>query len=206
MKKIMKHILAAGMAGFYTLSAGAADIVLPEPVKTGGAALMDTIGARRSERVFDANRMPDSQTLSDLLWATWGISSPDGRRTVPTARNLQNIEVYVALPDGVYLYQAAENKLQKITDENVHSLLAGAQKFALDAPVHLLFVAQKDEMGWAAMHAGSMYQNASLYCVANGLSQVVRGMMDREALQKALHLSDGKEVLVELAVGYKPQK
>lgn len=202
-----KHIsfLLAGVMMTATISAQAADIALPEPVKTGGAPLMDAIGARRSERSFDANRLPDNQTLSDLLWATWGISSADGRRTIPTARNLQNIELYVTLPDGVYIYQAAENKLQKLFDTDVRPMLAAGQKFALDAPVHFLFVAKKDEMGWAAMHAGSMYQNAGLYCAANGLSHVVRGMMDREALQKALKLTDDKEVLVEFAIGYKPQ-
>ena len=201
---MIKQVLLASMTGLFAVTAGAADIQLPAPVQTGGTPLMTAIGARRSERSFDATHSLSPQTLSDLLWATWGISSPDGRRTVPTARNLQNIDLYVALGDGVYLYQAAQNKLQKITDNDVRPLLAGQQTFALSAPVHLLFVAEPDEMGWAAMHAGSMYQNAGLFCAAKHLSAVVRGMIDREALHQALNLSEKQRVLVELAVGYKP--
>ena len=91
---MIKQVLLASITGLFAVTAGAADIQLPAPVQTGGAPLMTAIGARRSERSFDATHSLSPQTLSDLLWATWGISSPDGRRTVPTARNLQNIDVY----------------------------------------------------------------------------------------------------------------
>ena len=69
---------------------------------------MEAIAARRSGRTFDTKMLSD-QVLADLLWATWGISSEDGKRVVPTARNRQDIDLYVLLPTGSYRYNAAKN-------------------------------------------------------------------------------------------------
>ncbi|MFC1453334.1 nitroreductase family protein [Verrucomicrobiota bacterium] len=73
---------------------------------------MEALKDRRSTRAFDAKPLP-LQVLSDLLWAAWGISRPDsGKRTAPSARNWQEIDVYVVLPDGAYIYDAKANTLR----------------------------------------------------------------------------------------------
>ena len=87
------------------------DIALPEPVKTGGMPLMEALAKRKTERSFDLSAKLPLQTVSDLLWAANGISRPDGRRTAPTARNFQELELGILLPEGAFLYDAKENKL-----------------------------------------------------------------------------------------------
>ena len=85
---------------------------LPEPKTDGGMPLMQALKERRSGREFSSQRLPLT-TLSNLLWAAWGINRPDGHRTAPSARNMQEIDVYVALSDGLFLYEAKQHQLRK---------------------------------------------------------------------------------------------
>lgn len=87
------------------------NIILPSPVKTGGKPLMDALNLRSSARDFSSTELT-LQELSDLLWAADGINRPEsGKRTAPTAMNVQDVEVYVILPSGIYLYMPKENIL-----------------------------------------------------------------------------------------------
>lgn len=73
---------------------------LPAPVVAGGKPLMETIGERKTIREFKAQNV-DDQTLSEILWVAFGISH-DGKRTIPTAMNQQNLKVYVVRNDGAW--------------------------------------------------------------------------------------------------------
>ena len=195
-----KWCLGALMMATAAVNAKAADIALPSPNTAGGGALMEVIGARRSQRNFDAKRNLSEQDLADLLWATWGISSDKGLRVVPTARNLQNIDLYVLRADGVYLYEAKGNTLKQLTNRDLRSLMLKGQQFAFDAPVHLLFVT--DDARFGDFHAGSMYQNAGLFCADRGLSCVVRAMYDADELKKERGLIGENKVVMSMAIGY----
>jgi hypothetical protein len=78
-------------------------IKLPAPKTEGGMPLMQALKERESRREFSSRELPP-EILSSLLWAAWGINRPDGHRTAPSARNLQDIDVYVAMRGGLYLY------------------------------------------------------------------------------------------------------
>ena len=195
----MKKVILGAMMMLAAGTANAADIKLPEHTTNGGMPLMEAIAARRSGRTFDTKMLSD-QILTDLLWATWGISSEDGKRVVPTARNRQDMDLYVLLPSGSYLYDAAKNTLVQLGSEDLRPILAKEQKFAGDAPVHLLFVTKDKKYG--EMHAGSMYQNTSLYCASAGLKCVVRGLYDRAEIKQALGLEGDYEVVMTEAAGY----
>lgn len=196
----MKKSLIVGimmMLGATTVQAE--DITLVVPQMSGGKPLMDVIRARRSMRVFD-EKMLEPQVLSDLLWATWGISSDRGMRVVPTARNQQDIDLYVLQANGVYRYDAKDNVLKQVTDKDLRELMVKGQDFVRKAPIHLLFVTKDKRYG--EFHAGSMYQNAGLYCASSGLNCVVRAMYEKEELSKELQLDDGVEVVMSMAIGY----
>lgn len=195
----MKKLVLGAMMAMCAATANAADIQLNQPMTNGGMPLMEAISARRSGRMFDT-KMLSEQHLSDLLWATWGISSEDGKRVIPTARNLQDMALYVLLPTGVYVYDAKSNVLVQKTDKDLREVVGKEQKFALDAPVHLLFVTKDKKYG--EMHAGSMYQNTGLYCASAGLKCVVRGLYDRAEIKSALGLEGDNEVVMTMAVGY----
>ena len=183
------------------------DVVAQEPVKlpapdlTGGMPLMQAMKERKTERAFSTEAL-DDQTLSDILWTAWGYNRPD-KRTIPTARNRQNMEVYVLKADGAFRYDARANSLIPVAAQDLRPL-AAKQDFVLNAPVTLLFVADEDDK-YAGMHAGSAYQNVGLYCASKGLYNVVRGMIDRDALAKALGIEDEDDIIISQTVG-KPAK
>lgn len=183
------------------------DVVAQEPVKlpapdlTGGMPLMQAMKERKTERAFSTEAL-DDQTLSDILWTAWGYNRPD-KRTIPTARNRQNMEVYVLKADGAFRYDARANSLIPVTAQDLRPF-AAKQDFVLNAPVTLLFVADEDDK-YAGMHAGSAYQNVGLYCASKGLYNVVRDMIDRDALAKALGIEDEDDIIISQTVG-KPAK
>lgn len=79
-------------------------IKLNEPNKTRGLSVMEALSVRASVRDW-SDRDLSLQDLSDLLWAANGINRPDSRkRTASSAMNAQDVDIYVFLKEGVYLY------------------------------------------------------------------------------------------------------
>ena len=69
-------------------------------------------GAPRSNPARDFAPNPLSmQLLSSLLWTAYGMNRTDGGRTAPSALNVQEIYLFLALPSGAYRYDAAINEL-----------------------------------------------------------------------------------------------
>ncbi len=164
---------------------------LPAPVMTGGKPLMEAIAERKTIREFKAQDI-DEQTLSEILWTAFGISH-DGKRTIPTAMNQQNLKVYVVKNDGAWLYDAAGNTLTQITAENLQPLFA-TQDFMKNVPVNLVYVGSDEK--YSPMHAGSAYQNVGLYAASKGMHSVVRGYFDNDKVTKALGLENGERAIV----------
>jgi SagB-type dehydrogenase family enzyme len=184
----------------------AQDIALPAPQKTGGKPLMEALAERKSARQF-SDRELGKQTLSNLLWAANGFNRP-GKRTAPSARNKQEIELYVILKTGVYLYDAKANALVKKVDGN-HQNLIGTQAFAVTAPLGIIFVADLGQNAIPREHAhvdaGFVSQNIYLFAASEGLATVVLASVDRPAVAKLLGLGETQEVLYSQPVGYPPQ-
>lgn len=199
-KILLLFILLVGVSMQVNASQTNGDIKLSAPKTQGGAPILDTIKNRRSIRQISSKMLSDEH-LSTLLWATWGISSEDGKRVVPTARNTQQMELYVAMKDGFYLYDAKENILIKKGSKDLREAVLGTQDFAKTTPVHLIIVSYDEKYG--EFHAGSMYENASLYCASENLACVVRALFDGEKLSKELSLEGGKKAVMSIAVGYK---
>jgi hypothetical protein len=87
----------------------ASTIALPQVDRLGGMPLMEALAARRSSREFAADPLP-LPLLAGVLWAAFGLNRPDGGRTVPTAVNAQEIDVFAALPTGAFLYDAGQER------------------------------------------------------------------------------------------------
>lgn len=170
---------------------------LPKPKTTDGKTLMETIKERHSYRDF-SNKGIDNQTLSDILWVAFGVKE-NGKRTIPTARAQEDLAVYVLMSDGAWLYDGKANKLQQVAADDLRPLLA-KQPYVTDAPLTLVYVG-KDKMN-AALHAGSSYQNVSLYAASNNMAAVVRGLFDKDEVKKALKLNKDENVIVSITVGW----
>jgi nitroreductase len=206
----MKRIIILTMAGLLAGSVLAQNLDLPAPEKSGGMPLMEALAKRATARAFDDSRPLKPQQLANLLWAAYGINRPDGKRTAPSARNCQEIDIYVLLRTGAYVYQATSNRLDLVSTEDVRSL-GGTQSFVKDAPVTLIYVADLAKMGegsregkinTAHIDAGYISQNAYLYCGSEGLATGARGSVDRAALGPKLKLRPDQTIILAQSVGY----
>lgn len=188
-------------------------VLLPALQSDGGRPLMQVLKDRHSSRSFRQENL-SSQVLSNLLWAACGINRQDtGQRTAPSAVNWQEIDVYVATPEGLYLYDAHRHALRLILSDDIRAL-TGRQDFVKEAPVNLIYVADFSRMGtasqedkelYSAADAGFIGQNIYLYCASERLSTVVRGSIDRQALAKAMKLRPNQKIILAQSVGY-PKK
>jgi SagB-type dehydrogenase family enzyme len=205
----MKRMLFLLFAPFVAATLLAQDIALPAPQKSGGLPLMDALAKRSTAREFGAKELSPAQ-LSSLLWASFGINRPDGKRTAPSAQNCQETDLYVILAQGAYLYDAKSNQLNLVVSGDLRSL-AGTQAFATNAPVTLVFVADSARMGkWSAeekkefadMDVGYISQNAYLYCASEGLATGARASVDRKALGARLKLRPEQMIILAQSVGH----
>lgn len=200
----MRHFIIASMLTVMTFtSCAAADIILPQPQKTGGMPLMEALSKRKSTREFSNDKRLSEQQLADLLWAACGFNRED-KLTIPTALNKQEITVYVITPEGAWLYVAKENKLTQVTDKDIRDY-AAAQDFAKKAPLNIAIVSDKELMPndiYAGTDAGAVMQNIYLWCAANEVGTVTRGSFDGESLAKALGLKESQRVILVQTVGY----
>ncbi|MBQ7413015.1 MAG: nitroreductase family protein [Alphaproteobacteria bacterium] len=193
--------LLYSLLGFCLISTAVAagDIYLPEPNKIGKTTLMQALEDRHSDREF-VDREVDERTLSTILWAAFGVNREDGKRTIPTAKDTKDLNIYVFTKKGIWLYDADNNLLKQQSDQNQMALFQ-LQDYMATVPLVLVYTGSTED--YAAMHAGSAYQNVGLYTAATGMANIVRGYYDREKLSDVLHLPEGQRVIVTQAVGWK---
>lgn len=209
----MKKLLLTIVLVLWTAAAAAQNpeqIKLPPPQIDNQKSLVQALTERKSARNFSTKPLPP-QILSNLLWSAFGINRTEtGRRTAPSAVNWQEIDIYVAMADGVYLYDAKQHALRKIIDQDIR-LLTGKQPFTGEAPVNLVYVADLSRMGganaeekafYSATDTGFISQNVYLYCAAEKLATVVRGLIDKDELAKALKLRSTQKITLAQTVGY----
>ena len=172
--------------------------------------LLDLLRQRHSSREFVPRPLP-LHTLSRLLWAAFGINRPlDGGRTAPSARNEQEITIYVAQADGLYRFEPNGLSLQPVLDQDLRGA-TGLQDFVAEAPLNLVYVAtllpeaelgEQEQMFCAALDTGFIGQNVYLFCAAEGLSTVVRGWIDRPALAARMGLGPQQRIIAAQTIGY----
>jgi SagB-type dehydrogenase family enzyme len=185
-------------------------IQLPPAQTEKGKPLMQVLKDRSTGRKFSGEEIP-IQVLSNLMWAAFGINRADlGKRTAPSAMNWQEIDIYVAMEAGLFLYEAEKHLLKPVMAKDIRSL-TGKQPFVGKAPVNLVYVADFSEMGkaddadkvfYSAADTGFISQNVYLFCASEGLATVVRGWVDREALAKEMGLRPDQVVTLAQTVGY----
>lgn len=176
-------------------------IILPAPQTTGGMPLYDALSARATFRNMKPDALSD-QTISNLLWTATGVNRPvadDPRLTAPTARNAQEVDVYVCTKAAVYLYHPVGHKLTLVNKGDFRAQ-AGKNPFHANSSVDLIMVANNDKMKdwdehsiafYGATDTGYISQNIYLFCAANDLKTCVCGNIDREEIAKFINLKNG---------------
>jgi SagB-type dehydrogenase family enzyme len=188
------------------------DVELAPPQVEGGMPLMQALKARRTARSF-APRELSTRLVSNLLWAAFGVNRPDGHRTAPSARNWQEIDIYLTTARGAFVYDAQAHALKRIVAQDIRAL-AGTQAHARNAPLTLVYVADARRTGgvrddaraeFAAADTGFIAQNVYLFCASEGLSTVVFASIDRERLATALKLDRAQRIVLGQSVGHGTQ-
>ncbi|AJG19733.1 nitroreductase family protein [Cupriavidus basilensis] len=199
----MTHPIASSESGVEYLK-------LPVPQSEGGMSLLTALRQRCSTRRF-APRSLDDSLLSSLLWAAFGINRPEaGLRTAPSARNWQEIDLYLALRDGLYVLEAADWRLRLVSGEDLRAA-TGLQDYVAEAPLNLVYVSRLSMLDetdksvrqfYTALDTGYISQNVYLFCAASGLATVARGLLDRRTLAAAMRLAPDQRVILAQSVGY----
>ena len=204
---ILASIIIPAMGQNITMAQEQKSIQLSKP-QIAGNPLMEVLAKRSSSREFSSEPLPEN-ILSNMLWAASGINRPDsGKRTAPSASNRQEIDIYVATPNGLYLYDAKSHSLKMIAAGDLRGL-TGKQDYVREAAVNLIYVADYSRMGsasdqelYAAADTGFISENVYLYCASAGLATVVRAYIDKPLLSKVMKLKADQKIILAQSVGY----
>jgi SagB-type dehydrogenase family enzyme len=207
-KKIL-FLFFALLFNLLLLGQGTETIQLPQAEKSGGMPVMEALQNRRSQRSFSEKDLP-LQTLSNLLWAAYGVNRQGGKRTVPSAMGWNEFDIYLVQPDGWFWYNPLEHNIVKKGDADLRTL-ACTQKYGQSAPLNLVFVAdysrmekasQDEKQLYAAMDVGFIAQNVYLFCASEKLATIVRASVNKEKLREEMNLLPNQHILLGQTVGY----
>ena len=149
-------------------------ITLPKPEKDGGKSVLASLQDRKTIRNISPDPLPP-QMLSNLFWAAFGVNRPEGLRgkpgrTAASASNSQEIDLYVALPQGVYLYEAVPHRLTPVVSGDFRA--RSGRGAAGTAPVNIFYVVDLSRYvmeGQPDRNIGDPEVQKSYYYVATGL-------------------------------------
>jgi len=203
---------------------GLPPITLPSPSFTRGRSVFTALKDRKTIRSIGKKKLP-MQILSNLLWAACGVNRKKGPfgvrgRTAASASNSQEIDLYVAMAEGVYRYEASSHKLISVLREDLRALAIGPGqgKSGAKAPVRLIYIVNIDKFSKAGFQEPGLYnpeiqksyyyvdtgliaENVYLFAASQGLAAWFHNC-NREALAKKLKLRSGQRALFGQTIGY----
>jgi len=189
-------------------------IRLPEPDLNGRISLEQAIKNRRNIHQFTAEPLRINQ-IGQLCWSAQGITDPNrGLRAAPSAGDLYPMQLYVALPDGLYLYSPQDNALEKKISGDVRPILSAAsfgQRVVQNSPCVFVISGSVIKLEaryrgrgekFAYLEAGHIAQNIHLQAVSLGLGSVPIGVFEPKSVAGICKLPENLEPLYLVAVGY----
>jgi nitroreductase len=204
-------------------------LVLMKPKLDSRKSVLKAFQKRRTIREISDKKLP-LQTLSNLLWVACGVNRKTGPfgipgRTSATASNSQEIDVYVALQDGIYLYDAFHHRLIPVIAGDLRALAIGPGQanFGDKAPVRLIYIANINKLAntsgyqepglqnpeiqksYYYVDTGLIAGNVYLFAASTGLASWFHNC-NKPALTGKLNLHSDQRVLFGQTVGYPVKK
>jgi nitroreductase len=196
-------------------------ITLPKPQTDGGKSVLAALKERKTNRNISAEKLPP-QVLSNLLWAAFGVNREKASfgkpgRTAASASNSQEIDLYVALPEGVYLYEAVPHRLKPVVAGNFRSW--SRRRAAVRAPVNIFYVVDRTrydqgprqpdrnigdpevQKSYYFVATGLIAANVFLFAASQGLAAWFHNCNKQNAARQ-LKLRSEQRVLFAQTVGY----
>ena len=228
-KKTEKKDPVISLAGYKTSRQVLKPVRLLKPGPGSGKSLMQALQKRRTIREI-SDRKLSLQTLSDLLWSACGINRKKGPfgipgRTAASASNSQEIDIYVALKEGIYLYDAFHHMLIPVIAGDLRKLAIGKGQagFGDKASVRLIYIADLDKLintrgyhepglldpevqkSYYFADTGLIAGNVYLFAASRGLASWFHNC-NKPALSEKLNLNEGQKVLFGQTIGYPAKK
>jgi len=195
-------------------------IELPKPQIDGGKSVLAALQERRTNRNILPDKLPP-QMLSNLLWAAFGVNRDKGNfgkpgRTAASASNSQEIDLYVALPEGVYLYEAIPHRLAPVVAGDFRA--RSGRSSAASAPVNIFYVVDltryvlegnpdrrindpEVQKSYYYCAVGLIAQSVYLFAASQGLAAWFHNC-DKTNTPKEFKLRPEQRVLFAQTVGY----
>jgi hypothetical protein len=224
-KTVPAMTVLAGSAFGYSLALAEQQplepIVLPQPEKDGGKTVLASLSERKTTRSVSPRELP-GQVLSNLLWCAFGVNRDTAGfgkkgRTAPSASNSQEIDLYVALPGGIYIYEAISHRLLPVAAGDFRA--RSGRRSAATAPVNIFYIVdlgrydlgptQPDrsigdsevQKSYFYTDTGFIAQNVYLYAASFGLAAWFHNC-DKENTVREFNLKPTQRVLFAQTVGY----
>lgn len=200
-------------------------VKLPKPVHNDRVSVMKALQKRRTTRVFGDRKLP-VQMLSNLLWAAYGVNRKKGPfgipgRTAGSASNSQEIDLYVAMEEGIYCYDALQHRLVPVVAGDFRSLAnnPGQAELSAKAPVQLIYVVDlyrlshtsgyqepglqdaEIQKSYYYVDTGLIAGNVYLFAASHGLASWFHNC-NKRALAEKFRLRDDQRVLFGQTIGY----
>lgn len=207
------------------VSVGMTVLDLPRPRLQTTRTVGEALWLRTTTREISQREL-EPQMLSDLLFAACGVNRATGPFeqlgiTSASASNSQEIDVYLALRDGVFLFDRRVHGLRAVLPKDVRQLAYGPHQRSVSprAPVQLIYVVDLDRLEYTrgfeepGLHdpevqksyyfvdTGLIAGNVYLFAAAEGLACWFHNC-DRERLSRELALGPRHRVLFAQTVGY----
>jgi len=225
-KTIMKDVNKHKVSG---LSESLKPIKLLKPKPDNDKSLLKVLQQRKTIREISDKKL-SLQIISNLLWAAAGINRKTGPfgipgRTAATASNSQEIDLYVAMEKGVYVYDFNHHQLNPVFEGDLRSLAIGKGQvtFGNKAPVRLIYIADIDKLAntsgyqepglqnpevqksYYFVDTGMIAGNVYLYAASLSLASWFHNC-NKPELTKKLNLRPDQRVLFGQTVGYPLKK
>jgi hypothetical protein len=200
-------------------------IELPKPALERGRSVARALQQRKTIREISEKKI-SLRVLSNLLWAACGINRQKGPfgipgRTAASASNSQELDIYVALEEGMYLYDALHQRLVPVLAEDLRPLAIGhgQEEFIARAPVHLIFIADINKLSntsgyqepglqdpeiqksYYYVDTGLIAGNVYLFAASQGLASWFHNC-NKPALSARLKLRPDQRVLFGQTIGH----
>jgi nitroreductase len=183
--------------------------------------VLAALQVRKTIRRISAKKLP-LQMLSNLLWAAFGVNRETAAfgkpgRTAASASNSQEIDLYVALSEGVYLYEAVPHRLIPVVSGDFRA--RAGRRSAGTAPVDIFYVVDRTryvlgegqpdrsigdpevQKSYYYTDTGLIAQNVYLFAASHGLAAWFHNC-DKENTAKEFKLRPEQSVLFAQSVGY----
>jgi nitroreductase len=224
-KKGKKALRAASALASPASAENLLPIDLPRPTLERGKPVLKALRQRKTVREISDKKL-SLQVLSHLLWAACGVNRKHGPfgipgRTAASASNSQEIDMYVATREGIYLYDAFHHRLLPVVAGDFRALAIGAGQatFGAEAPVRLIYVADIKRLSHTSgyqepglqdpeiqksyyyVDTGLIAGNVYLFAASQGLATWFHNC-NKSGLAAKLNLRADQQILFGQTVGY----